>query len=314
MDIATRLDLFLDIVHQGSFSKAAKIRNTDRAVVTKQFKLLEDMLGVRLLNRTTRSIALTDAGREILKKAQKIRDEINATRRLAESYDKEPKGQLRVCSYTSFGLLYLQPAINNFIKKYPKVCIQLVLDDERINITKEQFDISFRIGPPRDSSNVAQKLASMKLAILASHSFVQKHGTPQTLQELSNLPAIIYDNGSFVFDRIELTNSHTKKLEKHSLNGNFRTNNVQSLIDATQAGIGYSITDMSVLNANIGKLGLVQLLPHYHFPADFGDVFAVYPHRNKAPLASQFISVVRQAIGEPPIWENYLNNIEVTPK
>jgi DNA-binding transcriptional LysR family regulator len=306
VDIATRLDLFLDIVHQGSFSKAAQLRNTDRAVVTKQFKLLEDTLGIRLLNRTTRSIALTDAGREILKQAQKIRDEISATQRLAESYDKEPKGQLRVCSYTSFGLLYLQPAINAFMKKYPKVRIQLVLDDKRINITKEQFDISFRIGPPRDSSNVGQKLASMKLAILASHSFVQTHGMPKTLEDLAKLPAVIYDNGSFSFDHIEITNTHTNQIEKHTLNGRFKTNNVQSLIDATQAGIGYSIGDLSVLGGEIGKLGLTQLLPHYQFPTDFGDVYAVYPHRNQIPLVNQFLEIVRKTIGTPPVWESYI--------
>lgn len=306
MDIATRLDLFIDIVSQGSFAKAAAYRNIDRAVITKQFKALEDTLGVRLLNRTTRSIALTDAGREILKQAYVIRSEISKTKNLAESYETEPKGLLRVGSYVSFGLLYIQPVISEFLKKYPYTRIELTLDDTLVNIVDGELDLSFRVGPTRDSTNVAVKLAPMNLVVLASQSFVNKYGNPNTLEELASLPAVIYSSGTFCFEQVDMINDETQQSYTHKLKGNFQTNNVQSLISAVKSGVGYCIVDLSVLDAKIDSLDLVQLLKHYSFPSGFGDVFAVYPHRNQTAMVKEFIAMVKEKVGAPAKWQNYL--------
>jgi len=306
MDIAARLDLFIDIVYQGSFAKAADYRNIDRAVVTKQFKALENNLGVRLLNRTTRSIALTGAGQEVLKQAYIVREEISKTKVIAGSFNTEPKGLIRISSFVDFGLSYIQPAICLFMTKYPKVRVELTLDDKLVSIVDEQLDISFRIGPLRDSSNIASKLASMNLAILASKAFIDKHSDPQSLNELANLPAVIYANGSFCFDQIELTNSKTGVIEKLKLNGKFQSNNVQSLLSAMQSGIGYCITDISALSGNIETLGLKQLLKHYKFSTNFGDVYAIYPHRNQTPMVKEFLGIVKEVVGTPANWVNYL--------
>lgn len=308
MDIATRLDLFLDIVYQGSFAKAAELRHMDRAVVTKQFKILEETLGVRLLNRTTRSLSLTDAGREILEQAKVIRNEINKTQHLAETFHTEPRGLLRITSYVSFGHPYLQNAINIFMKKYPETYIELSLDDRLTDIIGEKFDIAFRLNSPKDSTNIAKKLAPTKLVILASENFIQEHGNPQTLKELVSLPAITYSNSSFTFDKLEMAASGQSKMEKYSINGRFKANSVDSLISATQAGLGYSIADLSVLKSNLKGLGLVPILQNYRFPSDFGALYAVYPHRNQTPLVKKFIETVQDVIGTPPVWEDYVEN------
>lgn len=308
MDIATRLDLFLDIVYQGSFAKAAELRHMDRAVVTKQFKILEETLGVRLLNRTTRSLSLTDAGREILEQAKVIRNEISKTQRLAETFHNEPRGLLRITSYVSFGNPYLQKAINLFMKKYPETYIELSLDDRLTDIIGEKFDIAFRLNSPKDSTNIAKKLAPTKLVILASPNFIQEHGNPQTLKELVSLPAITYSNGPFTFDKLEMAVSGHSKMEKYSINGRFKANSVESLISATQAGLGYSIVDLSVLKSNLKDLGLVPILQNYRFPSDFGALYAVYPHRNQTPLVKKFIETVQDVIGTPPVWEDYVEN------
>ncbi|MFC1234181.1 LysR family transcriptional regulator [Vibrio sp. F74] len=308
MDIATRLDLFLDIVYQGSFAKAAELRHMDRAVVTKQFKVLEDTLGVRLLNRTTRSLSLTDAGREILEQAKVVRSEISKTQRLAASFHTEPRGLLRITSYVSFGNLYLQKAINLFMRKYPKTYIELSLDDRLTDIVGEKFDIAFRLDSPKDSTNVAKKLASTKLVILASPEFIKEHGAPQTLKELVSLPAITYSNGSFTFDKLEMFAPRESKTEKYSINGRFKANNVDSLISATQAGLGYSVADLAILKSNIKELNLVPILQHYRFPDGFGSLHAVYPHRNQTPLIKKFIETVQEVIGTPPVWENYVDD------
>ena len=312
MDIASGLDLFIDIVAQGSFSKAAACRNMDRAVVTKQFKALENLLDVRLLNRTTRSIALTDAGREVLKQAYIIRDQITHTQKLAESFGSEPKGGLRVSSSVRFGLLYIQPAINAFLKKYPQVNIELILNDKLVNIVDEKLDISFRIGPPRDSSNIAFKLGSMNLVVLASKSFIEQYGEPSSVEELANLPAVVYSSDSFVFDNVELISKETGEKVKHKLTGNFKSNNVQSLLSAVTAGIGYCVTDLSALENNLEDLGLVQLLKSYTFSNEFGDIYAVYPHRNQTPMVKEFIAIVKQTVGSPAKWESFLEEKKVS--
>jgi len=308
MDIATRLDLFLDIVYQGSFAKAAELRNIDRAVVTKQFKTLEESLGVRLLNRTTRSLSLTDAGREILEQAKVIRNEIAKTQRLAESFHTEPKGLLRITSYVTFGNYYLQQAINLFMEKYPQTYIELLLDDKRLDIIGEKFDIAFRLGAPKDSTNIAKKLAPTKMVILASPDFIKKHGNPKTLKELASLPAVTYSNNSFTFDKLEMAACGQDKMEKYAINGRFKANSADALISATQAGLGYSIIDLSVLSKNIKELGLLPILQNYWFPDNFGAVYAVYPHRNQTPLIKVFIETVQEIIASPPVWESYVEN------
>lgn len=111
MDIANRLELFLDVVESGSFAKAADRRHIDRSVLSKQIKKLEAILGVRLLNRSTRSLSLTPAGKEIVEQAKSMRALLSETRNIAETFHNEPKGKIKVSSSTLFGKLYLSKAI-----------------------------------------------------------------------------------------------------------------------------------------------------------------------------------------------------------
>ena len=131
---------------------------------------------------------------------------------------------------------------------------------------------------------------------------VLTHGNPVSL------PAITYSNSSFTFDKLEMAASGQSKMEKYSINGRFKANSVDSLISATQAGLGYSIADLSVLKSNLKGLGLVPILQNYRFPSDFGALYAVYPHRNQTPLVKKFIETVQDVIGTPPVWEDYVEN------
>lgn len=172
MDMANKLDLFLTVEQHGSFKKAADFMNIDRSALSKQIKNLDDGLGVRLLNRTTRSISVTNVGTEILKNAATIRDILDDTQRIADTYHTEPRGTIRIAGPSLFGRLYLTNAVNNFLAKYPFTNIELVLDDEQSDIINNRFDIALRVGPIRDSNFIAVKLADKKRAILASRSFI----------------------------------------------------------------------------------------------------------------------------------------------
>ena len=153
MDTTSRLLMLLEVIEQGSFAKAAGARNIDRSVISKQINRLEEDLGVRLLNRSTRSFSLTAAGAEMVKKAVELRELLSDTLRVAENYNKEPRGLLKITASGIIGQRYLQPVIIEFQKRFPQVEVELRLDDRLIDIVSEGFDLAFRIGKPKDSSN-----------------------------------------------------------------------------------------------------------------------------------------------------------------
>ncbi|MCZ2723168.1 LysR family transcriptional regulator [Marinomonas sp. 15G1-11] len=309
MDMAARLELFIDIVQQGNFSKGAALHNMERSIVSKQIKALEADLGVRLLNRSTRSLSLTDAGKEIYKQAEIVRDALINTRKVAESFHSEPKGVIRVTSYTVFGQLYLRKAINIFMKRYPKTSVELVLDDRRLDIIGEQFDVTFRIGPLKDSSFIVKKIGSISPVILASETFIQEYGLPETLEELLLLPAISYANNELNLNKITISETpSSQKVVKRNMLSRFKANDVKSLISAIEEGIGYSIVPLSNLEGPIKEKGLVPLLTDYKLIADADGIYVAYPHRNPAPMVKLLIETVQEVIGTPPIWETYIEN------
>lgn len=315
MGMSTRLDLFLDVVQHGSFAKAAGVRNMDRSALSKQIKVLEDDLGVRLLNRSTRALSLTNAGKEIIKQAESVRELLANTQRLAESFHDTPKGLLRISSPTLFGKMYIQRAVNIFMAKYPDTHIKLVLDDKRVDIIGERFDVAIRIGPARDSNLIARKLASTKVAILASEGFIEAYGEPQTPEELIKLPAIIYSNGEITFNKITISDQPgSDVMNTHIINGRLEVNEVSVIMDAVKAGLGYSQRGLFTLEQNIKEMGLVPLLTDYKLPETNWGIYAVYPHRNQTPLVKLFIDTVQELIGTPPVWENYIDNYDAMYK
>jgi DNA-binding transcriptional LysR family regulator len=309
MDKANRLDLFLEVIQQGSFAKAADTRNLDRSALSKQIKVLENELGVRLLNRSTRALSVTDAGVEIAKQAEKLREALAKTQRIAESFHESPKGLLRITSPTLFGTMYIQKAVNIFMARYPDIHVKVVLEDRRSDIIGERFDIAFRIGPPRDSNLIAKKLADSKISILASKAFIEKYGNPETPEDLMKLPAVIYSNGEYTLDKVIISDAPgSSNFKTHTMHGRYEVNEIRALMDAVQSGLGYSIRGLFTLDRNIKELGLVPLLTNYRLSTDSWGIFAIYPHRNQTPIVKGFIEVVQELIGTPPVWDDYIDN------
>ncbi|PNH82023.1 LysR family transcriptional regulator [Vibrio diazotrophicus] len=307
MDLATRLVMLLEVHQQGSFAKAAELRGIDRSVLSKQIKKLEDSLGLRLLNRSTRSLSFTTAGLEIVKQAQKIRDTLDETHHLANTFNEEPRGVLRLSSTQLFGRTYLKKAVIKFLKKYSQVSIEVILDDRKVDLISDRFDIAFRIGIPDDSNLVAKKLADHKMAILASKDFIEEHGYPENPEQLAALPSVIYSNRSFTLDKVKLFSETEDETFTLNAQGRYRVNEVELLMDAAQEGLGYVIVGQMMLTKNIDDLGLIKLLPDFQVSFT-GGLYALYSHRNPPPLVKLFIETVQDTIGTPPVWESYLND------
>lgn len=309
MSISQQLSLFVDVVQQGSFAKAAALHNMDNSSLSKQIKKLEATLGVQLLNRSTRSFSLTPAGEEILEQSHHLIDTLQQIQNIADSYQSEPKGQLRISSSIFFGQEYLQPAISQFMKTYPNVKVTLTLDDKRTDIIADGFDLAFRIGKLSDSNLIAKKIAKTNFAIIASKTFVEQQGLPRSPAELIALPAVIYSNGNVTLDQIRLSNApHGNEFENYRMKGNYHVSDVRAMVHAIRNGLGYSLIDLFNLDQPLEQLGLTTLLTDHRLSTMDTGIYALYPHRKQTPLVTEFIKTVEEYIGTPPFWENFIPN------
>ncbi|MBU2967371.1 LysR family transcriptional regulator [Amphritea sp. 2_MG-2023] len=309
MDTTSRLIMLLDVVEQGSFAKAAELRHLDRSVISKQISKLEDDLGVRLLNRTTRSFSLTAAGAEMVKKAAELRLLLQDTVQLAENYHQEPRGLLRITAASFIGKHYLLPVINDFQKRFPQVSVELRLDDRLVDMIAEGFDLAFRVGEPRDSSLIARKVGRNRMLLLATQQFIDTYGEPKTMADLANLPAAAYSSAHFRHESIHYIDENGEPQEQ-TIKPVFRANDAEILIDKVLSHTAFFTAPTFLFADNIDIDQLVPLLPHVQLP-EYKSVYAVYPHRDLPVRTRLFLDAARHYIGDPiPRWERNIPNLE----
>lgn len=309
MDTTSRLLMLLEVVERGSFAKAAETRNIDRSVISKQISRLEDDLGVRLLNRTTRSFSLTAAGAEMIKKARELRQLLGETVRLAENYHQEPRGVLKITSSTIIGRRYLQPVINDFQKRFPQVEVELRLDDKLVDLVSEGFDLAFRVGEPKDSSLIARKIARNRLLILAAPEFIQTYGLPSKIEDLIDLPAASYSSTSLRVEGIRYVDQYGLPQEQ-KIKSVFRANDAEVLLDKTLSGTTYVLAPAFIINDEIKQGRLVPLLTDIKLQ-EYSAMYAVYPHRDLPVRTRLFFDAIRDHLGkETPLWESNIPGFE----
>lgn len=305
MDIASRLLLFLEVIEQGSFARASAQRNINRSAVSKQISNLEDELGVRLLNRSTRSLSLTPAGSEMLGRAKQLRELLSDTQRQAQNYHTEPMGRLKIASSTLFGKQFIHQAAIEFRQKYPQVDIELVLEDRMVDLISEGYDLGFRVGAPQISNLVAQNIARNRLLIVAAPSFLEKYGQPQTVSELEALPAVAYSSPGLVFDKIKYQNDDGEDC-LIDMNIVYRVNEVQMMIESALSGEMYTLTTAQMIDDEVLDGRLVPIMTHLKLQ-DYGYFYAIYPHRSPPTKTKLFLDIVKDKVGRDiPIWESYI--------
>lgn len=309
MDTTSRLLLLLDVVERGSFKQAAELRNIDRSVISKQINRLENELGVRLLNRSTRSFSLTAAGAEMIKKAQQLRELLGDTIRLAENYHQEPKGTLKITAASIIGRRFLQPIINDFQKRFPQVEIELRLDDELVDIVSEGYDLAFRVGEPRDSSLIARKIARNRMLLLASPEFIQHYGEPESIEELAHYPAASFLSHSLRVQNVYYYDENNNECEQ-KINSIYRANDGEVLLMKALSGTAYILVPAFIIKNEIKDGLLVPLLPNVKL-MEYSAIYAIYPHRDLPVRTQLFFDMVKLTLGkEVPLWEQAIPNFE----
>ncbi len=302
MDLASRLLLLLEVSELGSFVKVSELRNVNRSAISKQIGKLEKELGVRLLNRTTRSLSLTAAGSEMVNQAKQLRELLNNSKRLAENYHSEPRGELKISSSTLFGRQYVQQAILRFQARYPDIRIELLLEDRMVDLVGEGFDIGFRIGEPKESNLIAKQIAKNRLLIVAAPAFIEKYGKPNTIPKLESLPAVVYSAQGLLIDKIKyLDNTGSEAFIQ--LNTAYKVNEVEMLINTAVAGEMLTVTTAQMIENEVLEGKLIPIMTHINL-ADYGTFYAVYPHRNSPLKTRLFIEMLKDVVGDQtPIWE-----------
>lgn len=276
MDKHTRYEIFITVVRQQSFNGAARNLGMTTSAVSKQVKILEEQLGVRLLNRTTRKLSLTDEGAIFCERASRIIEDIHDTEQRVQSLQRSPSGNLVISAPVSFGTHYLTEPLATFASLYPDLKLDVRLDDRYVDMLEHGIDIAIRIAALTDSSFIARKLLPCPILLIASDEYLQKHGHPKNPEDLKQHKMIAYSTHGGV------TNWHYKHIasgqEGSALIRNpiFIANNAEMMLEAVQAGIGISVLPQFMLTHEIAKAKVQHILTEYATHPEH-DVYAVFP-------------------------------------
>lgn len=294
MTESRNLLVFLDVVDQGSFVNAAKFRNTDPGRITKQIKALERELGSVLLNRSTRSMSLTDVGEKVYAKALHIRDLLEDVNNISNEYHQKVQGIVRVTSPVFIGRKFVEPAIRSIQYQYPDVIFDLEITDGHTDIIKEGYDVAIRQWTPKDSNLIATKLRDVSLKLVASPTFIDKYGLPESVEQLVKLPACLYHRKNLFRDKLPYFNNEQKLVTK-SLHGTFSVNDGELIMRTTLAGNAFAHVANYMAEEHLESGALVELLPELPQPPE-QSIYAVYPHRSATKGTKLLIDMLKKTL------------------
>ena len=275
MDRLTSLTAFVRVVDAGGFSAAGRKLNMSTTMVSNHVQALEDRLGARLLNRTTRKVSLTEVGKGYYDRCVQILADIEQADDIAGALQSTPRGTLRV--YTNTHLVqFLSPVVAEFLAAYPDVKVDLVIGERNVDLIDENFDLAVRMIPSPDSSLIVRSLATWRHVLCCSHDYIEKHGKPEQLADLAERNCIRHVNYPYGDDWRFVDRKGTPATVRVS--GNLISNSGDTLRLATLAGVGVWLAAGFLVRDHLESGELVRLLPEYR-PVEFS-MNAIYPHRH----------------------------------
>jgi DNA-binding transcriptional LysR family regulator len=193
MDRLEAMTILIKVVDKGSFSAASRDLRVPLATVSRKVGELERHLGTRLLVRTTRKVALTDAGAAYVASARRILDDVGETERIAAGEFHSPRGELVLTAPLLFGQLHILPIVSEFLALYPEIDVRLLLSDRNLQLSEDHIDVAVRIGRLPDSAMIATRVGSMRTVVCASPKLLKRHGMPESPDELGKLPCVNFE-------------------------------------------------------------------------------------------------------------------------
>ena len=280
--------IFVATVDAHNFTAAAKRLALSKQFVSRRVMALEEALGVQLLIRNTRKLAVTELGQEFYERARRILGEVEDAEQAMSLRRAGPRGLLRVSAPMSFGMMHLSPLVASFLREHSDVRFDMELSDRTVDVVGEGFDMAIRIGTLPDSTLIAQKLVNVRMVVCCSPGYVRRRGAPVVPADLARHSCLLYGHGGVVsWDFV--VDGASKGVE---VNGPLRANNGELIRDAAVAGLGIvRLPDFIVADA-VGSGLLVTVLEE--FLPSAATVYAVYPqHRQSSVTIRVFVEFLR---------------------
>ena len=291
------LEIFSRVIAMGSMSAAGRALGLSPAVVSKRVKRLEERLGTRLFQRTTRQISLTEAGQGFYERIVGILAGIEEAEAFVSGRSGVVRGSLRISAPTSFGRMHIAPHLKGFMDQYPDLVINLILTDDFSDIVGGGFDLAIRIGELSDSSLVARRLAPVRRVLCASPGYLARHGVPATLEDLGRhvcLPPHTQDVWRLEGPEGSVT---------YRPQGPLYTNSSEVVSEAVTSGMGIALRSTWDVGPALKSGQLVQVLPDHEGSRNVV-LSAVYPSRQFLPVKVRlFIDYLADLFGPLPYWE-----------
>ncbi len=295
-----QLQTFVDVVAKGSLSAAARAEGIAPAMIGRRLDALEQRLGVKLLQRTTRKLALTNEGAAFLEDCQRILSELEEAESAVAERSAKASGHLLVSAPAGFGRQHVAPLLPSFLSEHRDVTINLNLNDRVVDMIADGVDVAIRIASLSDSSLVGVKLADNQRVLVAAPAYLKRHGTPQTLAELAKHNCLaISSEGS----QRGWTFRDQGKLVTIKVAGNMVCNDGEVLHDWALAGKGLAWRSMWEVGAEIESGRLQTVLDAHAAPGN--DIYAVFAQRRHLPLRIRaFVDFLRHTYMQGDYWRN----------
>ncbi|NDI87516.1 LysR family transcriptional regulator [Undibacterium crateris] len=299
MDQFKQISTFAEVAVRGSLSAAARAEGVAPAMISRRLDALEERLGVKLLQRTTRKIALTNEGSSFLEDCQRILSELEEAESSVAERNASASGVLTISAPAGFGRQHVAPLIPDFLQQHQQLKLTLSLNDRVVDLIGEGIDVAIRIAALSDSSLIGVKLADNKRVVVAAPSYLQRHGAPKTLDELSNHNCLAFSaDGS----QRGWTFRQSGKNVTIKVDGNMVCNDGEVLHDWAISGQGLAWRSMWEVGAEIESGKLVSVLDEYTAPGN--DIYAIFAQRRHLPLRIRaFVDYLRQAYSSPDYWK-----------
>jgi DNA-binding transcriptional LysR family regulator len=299
LDDLVSLALFARVVEGGSFTAAARAVGMSKSAVSTRVARLEDRLGARLLHRTTRRLALSEAGAALYEHAARMVAAADDAAEVAEGTSREPRGQLRISAPVTLAQMHLAPALAEFLRAHPSVQVDLEASDRIVDLVAERFDLAIRIARLGDSSLVARRLATDRLVVAASPAYLDRAGIPRSVADLSRHNCLHYARTP---PSAEWGFRGLGGVRRATAAGNLVVSDGTVLRESAAAGLGLAVLPRFMVAADLASGRLVTVLDD--LPRREIGIFAVYPHRRNVPAKVRaFVDLLAARFARAP-WRH----------
>ncbi|WP_454804920.1 LysR family transcriptional regulator [Paraburkholderia fungorum] len=300
MDTLVSMKVFRHVVEVGSFVGAAERMEMSAAMASKHVMHLEQQLGARLLNRTTRRVAPTEAGREYYERLSQVLTELEEAEQVVGAASVVPQGRLRVSSLSAFGLSHVMAAVADYAAQYPQVIVDMTLSDRVVELIDEGFDVAIRASPSglKSSSLIARQIATAHLVLCASPAYLRRHGTPKTVADLARHNYLQYAGVS----ALEIAPATGDASSRVRLTGNLIVNHLEAQRVIVLQGAGIAMLGTEVIGDDLAAGRLVPLLVDDVPPREL-PIHVVYAsRRHLSAKVRSFVDFLAERFANESLW------------